>query len=60
MDFDEMDKMWHEIREKLAAEDEGLSPAEIIARDKAALEEACRRLGLKTSREADPRKRPAG
>jgi hypothetical protein len=60
MDFDDMDEMWHKIREKLAAEDEGLTPAEIIARDKAALEETCRRLGLKTSRETDPRKRRAG
>jgi hypothetical protein len=60
MDFEEMDEMWHKIREKIAAEDEGLTPAEIIARDEAALEKACRRLGLKISREADPRKRRAG
>jgi hypothetical protein len=60
MDFDEMDDMWHKIREKLAAEDKGLSPAEIIARDKAALEEACARLGLKIERELSPRKRRAG
>jgi Flp pilus assembly CpaF family ATPase len=60
VDFDDMDEMWHKIREKLAAEDEGLTPAEIVARDNAALEETCRRLGLKIGREADPRKRRDG
>jgi hypothetical protein len=57
MDFEEMDEMWHKIREKLAAEDEGLTPAEIVARDKAALEKTCRRLRLKMSHEPHPRKR---
>lgn len=48
MTFEELDEMWHKIRERHAAEDEGLSPEEIIARDNAFLKEACSRLGLKT------------
>lgn len=48
MTFEELDEMWHKIREKHAAEDEGLSPEEIVTRDNARLREACERLGLKT------------
>jgi hypothetical protein len=48
MTFAEMDEMWHKIREKHAAEDEGLSREEIIRRDNALLREVCERLGLKT------------
>jgi hypothetical protein len=60
MEFEEMDEMWHKIREELAAEDEGLTPEQIIARDKAALEKDCQRLGLELSRETNPHKRRAG
>ena len=47
MTFDEMDKMWHDIREKHAAEDEGLSVEERVERDNALAKEVAERLGLK-------------
>ena len=48
MDFYEMDKMWHDIREKIAKEEEGLSVEERVARAKKFTEEACEKYGLKT------------
>jgi hypothetical protein len=47
MDFKEMDEMWHSIREKHAAEDEGLTPAEIVARDNREFAAFCEELGLR-------------
>ncbi len=47
MDFKELDEMWHTIREKHAAEDEGLSPAEIVARDNREFAAFCEELGLR-------------
>ncbi len=47
MDFDEMEKVWNEIRERRAKEDEGLSPAEKTASRRKRLDNACRHLGLK-------------
>lgn len=47
MDFYEMDKMWHDIREKIAKEEEGLSVEERVARDNELSEEFCKKYGLK-------------
>ena len=48
MDFYEMDKMWHDIREKIAGEEEGLSVEERVARSKKLAEEFGKKYGLKT------------
>jgi len=47
MDFYEMDKMWHDIREKIAEEEEGLSVEERVARGNKLAEEYCKKYGLK-------------
>jgi hypothetical protein len=47
MDLKELDEMWHSIREKHAAEDEGLSPEEIVARDNREFAAFCEELGLR-------------
>jgi len=47
MDFYEMDKMWHDIREKIAKEEEGLSVEERVARRNELAEEYCKKYGLK-------------
>jgi hypothetical protein len=47
LDFYEMDKMWHDIREKIAKEEEGLSVEERVARGNKLAEEFCEKYGLK-------------
>lgn len=47
MEFYEMDKMWHDIREKIAKEEEGLSVEERVARGNKLAEEYCKKYGLK-------------
>jgi hypothetical protein len=47
MDFYEMDKMWHDIREKIAKEEDGLSVEERVARRNELAEEYCKKYGLK-------------
>jgi len=47
MTFDELDKMWHKIREEIAAEDKNLSDEEIVAQYDEIAEEASKRLGLR-------------
>ncbi len=56
MTFDEMDEMWHRIREEHAAEDAGLSIEERVARDNALAKEAAERLGLRIVTAADLKK----
>ncbi|MGD8719537.1 MAG: hypothetical protein PVH29_12050 [Candidatus Zixiibacteriota bacterium] len=48
MDFYEMDKMWHDIREEIAKETDGLTPEEQVARAKKQAEEFGKKYGLKT------------
>ena len=48
MDFYEMDKMWHDIREKIAEEEKELSVEERVARSKKLAEEFSKKYGLKT------------
>ncbi len=50
MDFYEMDKMWHDIREKIAKEEELLSLEERVARAKKFTEEASKKYGLTVTR----------
>ncbi len=59
MDFKELDEMWHSIREKHAAEDEELTPAEIVARDNREFAAFCEELGLghPTVPETSPKKK---
>ncbi len=56
MTFDEMDEMWHAIREKLARELDGLTPEEKARRINERAAPIAKRLGLKvvskTSRRA--------
>ncbi|HUV86041.1 MAG TPA: hypothetical protein VMX79_02905 [bacterium] len=47
MDFKELDEMWHNIRERHAAEDEGLAPDQIVARDNREFAAFCEELGLR-------------
>ena len=47
MDIYDMDKMWHEIRERIAKEEEGLSVKERVARGNKLAEEYCKKYGLK-------------
>lgn len=56
MTFDEMDEMWHRIREEHAAEDAGLSIEERVVRDNALAKEAAERLGLKIVKASDFKK----
>jgi len=55
--FDEMDEMWHRIREEQAAEDAELTIEERVARDNALAKETAERLGLKIVTAGDLKKR---
>jgi len=59
MDFKELDEMWHSIRERHAAEDEGLAPDQIVARDNREFAAFCKELGLghPTTPETSPKKK---
>jgi hypothetical protein len=45
-----MDEMWHDIREKIAREEEGLSVEERVARANESAEKSCEKYGLKMVR----------
>lgn len=48
MTFEELDKMWHDIREEIAAEEAGLTPEEWAARQNELVEKYAEKYGLKT------------
>jgi hypothetical protein len=47
MEFFEMDKMWHDIRARIAKEEEGSSVEERVARANKLAEGFCKKYGLK-------------
>ena len=48
MTFEELDRMWHDIREEIAAEEAGLTPEEWAARQNELAEKYAEKYGLKT------------
>ena len=47
MNYKELDKMWHDIRERNATESEGLSDEELVKRANESVLEYMKELGLK-------------
>ncbi len=57
MTFDEMDKMWHDIREKMAAETAPMTIEEKVRYYREGARDAAKRLGLKVVTETSRVKR---
>jgi hypothetical protein len=53
MTFEELDEMWHKIREKQAAERRGLTLEETVARNKRKVRETAERLGLRIAKSSE-------
>ena len=53
MTFDELDEMWHKIREKQATERQGLTLEETVAQNKKKVRETAERLGLRIPKSSE-------